>query len=233
MSPITKTITDPTDFLLDSVKEEAASSQNLFEPEDESTQAPRSSTLQAGWGAALKAANAGSGGKYTEEFKFSAEHKLVKFISNEPFATYKQHWIERAGKKSFNCLGDECPLCNDLGDIPKAKTAFSVVNLTAEEPVVEMLVTSPQLTRQLAGHDADPKTGPLDRIFWNMSKTGQGKNTVYNVLPVKSRDLQEDWGVDVVKAEAIVDQFEPLTDRVISFSSRNELQDIADEVSSH
>jgi len=50
---------------------------------------------------------------------------------------------------------------------------------------------------------------------------------------VKSRDLQEDWGVDVVKAEAIVDQFEPLTDRVISFSSRNELQDIADEVSSH
>jgi hypothetical protein len=199
----------------------------LDENENESTERP--GIIQSGWEAALKASE--STGKFTNEFKFTEQKQLVKFLDSKPFAVYDQHWIERKGKKSFTCLGADCPLCK-IGDIPRPKIAFSVVNLSAEEAVVESLVASPTLVKQLASLDKDPKTGPLDRIYWSCSKTGDNKQTSYQTLPVKARDLGEDWGVDQVEVEQVVDTFEPLTSAVISFTSRGELEKIASEVSS-
>lgn len=219
------TTSNSTEYLVDGVEDD-----DLLIVEDEDERPARSSAVQSGWAAAMKATE--SDKRYTNEFKFTDETQLVKFLTNEPFAVYSQHWIERQGKRSFNCLSEDvkgCPLC-DIGDIPRAKVAFSVLNLSAEEPIVEMLITSPTLTRQLAGHDKDPKTGPLDRIFWALSRSGTGKKTVYNVFPVKARDLSEDYGLDQALVEKTVDRFEPLTDVVISFSPRSELVDIAREV---
>ena len=205
-----------------------------LDDDDEDTVAPRSSAMQSGWKAALDATK-GDSKRFTNEFKFTDEAQLVKFLSSEPFAVYEQHWIERSGKRSFVCSADVdpkgCPLC-DKGDSPRAKVAFSVLNLSAEEPVVEMLVTSPTLTRQLASLDSDAKTGPLDRLYWALSKTGTKKSTSYTVQAVKARDLDEDWGCDPNEIEELVEQFEPLTSDAIYRTPRSELIAIAREINS-
>lgn len=218
--------TDADDYLAADIDD---ADETLLEDDDEDIRPERSSAIQSGWEAALKTAQTDSK-KFTTEFRFTEEPQLVKFLANTPFAVFRQHWLERPGKKSFVCLEDGCPLC-DIGDTPRAKAAFSIVNLSSEEAVVEILLTSPTLTRQLATFDQDAKTGPLDRIFWSMSRQGKGPKTIYSVLPVKPRDLAEDWGADQSAVEAMVDRFEPLTDAVISFTPRNEMQEIAREMS--
>lgn len=223
----TRRMTDANDYVADGANLD--DDENLFEDDSEDTVAEHTSAIQSGWDAALKTAK--SDKKYTTEFRFTEDAQLVKFLDNTPFAVFKQHWIERPGKKSFVCLEDECPLCG-IGDTPRAKAAFSIVNLSAEEPVVEILLTSPTLTRQLAGFDQDPKTGPLDRIYWAMSRQGTGPKTVYKILPIKARDLVDDWGADPGVVEESVERFEPLTPKVISFTPRNEMQDIAREITS-
>lgn len=227
MPVATRRMTDASEYVADGV--DLDDDEEILEDDSEDTIAERSSAIQSGWDAALKTAQ--SDRKFTTEFRFSDDPQLVKFLTNTPFAVFKQHWIERPGKKSFVCLEDDCPLCG-IGDTPRAKAAFSVVNLSAEEPVAEILLTSPSLTRQLATFDQDAKTGPLDRIYWSMSRQGRGPKTIYSIIPVKPRDLSEDWGADQSEIEATVDRFEPLTPKVISFTPRNEMQDIAREISS-
>lgn len=218
---------DTDDYLVDGV---ADTEDELLEDDDEDVRAARSSAIQSGWDAALKSAQTDRKA-YTNEFRFSEDPQLVKFLTNEPFAVFRQHWLERAGKKSFVCLEQECPLCEILGDTPRAKAAFSIVNLSSESPVVEILLTSPTLTNQLAKFDTDAKTGPLDRLYWSMSRTGKGPKTTYSILPVKARDLAEDWGIDQSEVEDQIEGFEPLTPRVISSTPRDEMVSIAREMS--
>ena len=217
--------TDADEYLADEIVDV---DEDLLEDDDEDVRPARSSAIQSGWEAATKSIQSDT--KFTTEFRFTEDKQLLKFLSSFPFAVFKQHWLERPGKKSFVCLEDNCPLC-DIGDTPRAKAAFSIVNLNAEEPVVEILLTSPSLTRQLATFDKDPKTGPLDRIYWAMSRSGKGPKTVYTVLPVKARDLAEDYGKDVAEVEEMIEKFSPLTDKVISITPRNDLAEIAREMS--
>jgi len=221
-------VVEATDYIVDGVEVEE---DVLLEEDNEDTVADHSSALQSGWESALKSAKTDK--SFTTEFRFTDEPQLVKFLDSAPFASFDQHWIERPGKKSFVCLGEaaECPLCG-IGDSPRPKAAFSIVNLSAEEPVVEILLTSPTLTRQLASFDQDAKTGPLDRIFWSMARQGKGPKTIYTILPVKARDLSEDWGADQSEVESSIDRFEPLTPRVISFTPRNDMLEISREISS-
>lgn len=206
------------------------SEEGLYEEEDEDEIPAHSSAIQSGWAAALK--GAASDKKYTQDFRWEETPQLLKFIDSAPFAVFEQHWLEgRPGKKSFVCAGVECPLC-EIGDTPRAKSAFSVVNLSAEGGfAVEILLTSPTLTRQLAGFDQDPKTGPLDRLFWSVSRQGKGPKTVYSIFPVKARDLAEDHGFDQADVESRVDRFEPLTRKVIPATPIAEMAQIAREMS--
>lgn len=222
--PIARRTASADDYVEPALDDDA----DLLDEDDEDTVADQSSALQSGWEAALNASKSDAK-RFTNEFKFTEEPQLVKFLTNVPFAVYDQHWIERKGKRSFVCLGDNCPLC-DKGDTPRSKVAFSIVNLSAEEPIVEMLITSPSLTNQLASLDKDAKTGPLDRLYWSLSRHGKESKTTYTVIPVKPRDLDEDWGCDQAEVEALIDTFEPLTAKVISLTPRSELADIAREI---
>lgn len=223
---------EATDYLIDDVDTtEETADESVFEEDDEDTVAERSSSLQSGWKAALDASKS-DGKRFTNEFRFTDDAQLVKFLSSEPFAVYEQHWIERKGKCSFVCLSKDprgCPLC-EKGDETRAKVAFSVLNLSAEEATVEMLVASPTLTKQLAGLDGDPKTGPLDRLYWALTKTGSGKQVSYTCLPVKPRDLDEDWGADPTEVEEICEKFEPLTKAAIGFTAYDEMVKVAREI---
>lgn len=198
--------------------------------DDEDVIPERSSAIQSGWDAALRTTERSNSG-YTNDFKFTEDPQLVKFLASEPLAVYGQHWIERPGKKSWTCLGDEneCPLCA-TGDKPSRKVAFSVVNLSADPAVAEILTISPKTMQILARFHQDKTTGPLDRLYYSLSRQGTGPKAVFNILPVKPRDLDEDWGIPQTEADAIVSGFEPLDSKVISFTSRAKLEEIKREI---
>lgn len=202
---------------------------DVYSDDDENVIPARSSAIQSGWDAALKSVSTKTAG-YTNDFKFTEDPQLVKFLDAEPLAVYSQHWIERPGKKSFTCLVEECPLCG-IGDVPSRKVAFSVVNLSAESAVVEILTVSPKTVQILLRYNQDKTTGPLDRLYYSMSKQGTGPKAVFQIVPVKPRDLEEDWGINPSDAESTVSGFEPLDISVISFTSREKLEEIKREIS--
>lgn len=200
----------------------------VFEAEDEDEAPARSSVVQVGWAAAKKAA-AKASKDYASDFKFAEQVQLIKFVSTEPM-TFDQHWVNRSGKRSFVCLGTaQCPLCK-RGNRAESKFAFSVVNLSDEEPSVQLMTVGIRLCNQLEKLDSDSKTGPLDRLYWAVSKSGQGTKTSYSIMPVKERDLADDWELDSTDVAEFLKSVKPLGTDALRLSSLEELKDIAREM---
>lgn len=203
----------------------------VFEKEDENEVPSRSSAVQVGWAAAKKVASK-AGKSYATDFRFDEEVQLIKFISSEPMQ-FDQHWVQRQGKRSFVCpQTSSCPLCR-AGNTPESKFAFSVVNLSSDESEdlqVQLMTVGIRLLTQLAKLNEDPKTGPLDRIYWAVSKSGQGAKTTYSIMPVKDRDLADDWDIDPSEAAAALKPLKPLTPAALNPSSLEDLKEIAREI---
>jgi hypothetical protein len=201
---------------------------DFFTEDSEDISAARSSAIQSGWESALQKANSSS--NYTNEFKFTEDSQLVKFQSAEPIGVYDQHWVTRDGKRSWVCLGEGCPLCA-IGDRPAPRFAFAVVNLSAEEPVAELLSVSSKTMRIIRRLHEDPVTGPLDRLYFALSRSGKGSSAVFSFVPVKPRDLEEDWGLPASDAEAIISAIDPLDSTSVPFSPKAKLAEVAREFS--
>lgn len=200
----------------------------LFETENEDEVADRSSVIQVGWAAARKV-QAQATKAYATDFKFEEDVQLIKFLSPEPMI-FSQHWVQRQGKKSFVCLGtSDCPLCR-AGNKAENKFAFSVVNLTDEEPSVQLMTVGMRLCGQLEKLNRDPKTGPLDRMFWAVSKSGQGTKTSYSIMPVKDRDLADDWDLDIAEVTGTLKSMKPLGTDSLRMSTKADLVEIAREL---
>ena len=169
-------------------------------------------------------------------FRWDEEPQVVKFLDNEPWG-YNQHWVTREGKKSFPCIGRRCPLC-EIGVKASQKVVYTVVNLT-KDGTTQTLEVGVQLEDTLAAYDADKKTGPLDRLYWALSRTegarrGGRSNYNYVFTPIKDRDLEEDYGIDLDEAETIVDEAEiPSAKQVLGSWNESSLQEIADEILDH
>lgn len=202
----------------------------IFEVENENEIADRSSVIQTGW-AAAKQAVAKSSTSYPTDFRPSEEAQLIKFISNEPMI-FMQHWINRTGKKSFISIGEGDPLI-EVGSKPDQKFAFTVINLQSENPQPQLWIVGVRLCSQLEKFASNPKTGPLNRadMYWEVSKSGSGTQTVYNLTPVKERDLAEDWDLDPVKVASLVSSTKPLGPEALHTSTKSELAAIAREIS--
>ena len=99
-----------------------------------------SNAIKRGWGAADRVQEASS--PYAQRFKVTEDTQVIKFLEDEPYASFRTHWIDgRQGQKSFVCLHDDpngCPLC-DAGNRPSTKFAFNIAVLSNEE---EALVKS-------------------------------------------------------------------------------------------
>jgi hypothetical protein len=167
--------------------------------DDDVDAAPKhGTTVQAGW-AAVGAAGKGkkSSGDYPTDFKFTESARLIRFLEDEPFAVYKQHWVDRSeGRRSFVCIGAECPLCSIAGDTPRPKVAFNIMVVSDEEPNVQILTASTSLARQLQAAHEDPRRGPLGKYYWSVSRIGKGLETSYTIDRVKATDLAEEWELD-------------------------------------
>jgi len=185
-------------------------------------------TVQAGWGAASAFLKPKKDSMYPTDFRFSEQAQLVRFMEDTPFAVYEQHWVDRTeGKRSFVCLGDECPLCTIAGDKPRPKFAFNIVVLSDGEPNVQILTAPPSFARQLQAANDDPRRGPLTKYYWAITRTGSGNTTQYMLDRVRPTDLADEWELDSDAVEAFVSTAEMNDASVIYVSPREDLLELA------
>ena len=187
-------------------------------------------TVQQGWDAfdSLVQENTSD---FPTDFKFSESPQLVKFLEDQPFASYEQHWIERPkGKKSFVCIGEACPLCDVLGDKPRGKFAFNVLVLSGESQGVQIMTAPPSLARQIKKAHDDERKGPLSKEFWEVSRLGSGPTTQYTLNFVRGRDLTEEWKLSTDAVQELVAAAVPFTAEVIRETPRSEMLEVARSV---
>ena len=198
--------------------------------EDSETIQPKvGTTVQEGWDAFDSLVKSDS--EFPTDFKFSEDSVLIKFLENRPFATYEQHWIDRPkGKRSFVCLGDNCPLCDILGDQPRGKFAFNVLVLTGDTQGVQIMTAPPTLARLIKKNHDDDRKGPIDKEFWEVSRQGTASTTQYTMIPVRGRDLAEEWKLDPEKVQELVATAVPYTAEVIRETPRSEMLEVARSV---
>ena len=191
------------------------------------------SAVQSGWEAADKLSVV-NGGDYPVEFRFNeGEFSVIKFLDSDgPFASYKQHFLQQktVGKRSYVSLGQNDPLCTKLGSKPEDKRAFTIANLSVPGgPQRQMLIASPRLYKTLHAAHFSPQ-GPLNKNYWAISRTGKMQQTVYHLNAIKSRDLQEDWGIDQAVAETTIAQIKCFTRDDIKTHSWAELEEVANSL---
>lgn len=189
--------------------------------------APKHGTsVQAGWGAAESKLTTKSS-EYPNDFKFTKEPQLVRFLEDAPFAVYQQHWIEREGKKSFVCLEDECPLCIISGDKPRGRFAFNVLVLSDETPTVQILTAPPTFARMLRSANEDERRGPLTKHYWAISREGSGPQTTFNLERVRATDLAEEWEMDASSIDDIAATAVKYDASTVYVSPKDEMTTIA------
>jgi hypothetical protein len=220
-----------------SITQPSVDASSYLDADDENATPKVGTTVQSGWEAASKTLKATSKdtGEYPNDFKFTEESQLVKFIGDGPFRSYEQHWIDRSsGKRSFVCISETdeqgCPLCDILGDKPRGKFAFTVLVLSGSETKTMILTAPPTLFRQIKAAHEDPKRGPLNKFFYSISRMGTGPQTTYSIERVRATDLQEDWDLDSAQVEELVATAEQFTPDVIWDTPRAELLEIARSV---
>lgn len=190
-----------------------------------------SSSVLSGWDAADTFATSGD---FPTEVKFEdGKHLVFKFLDeNGPFAIYKQHFLKQktSGKRSYVCIGADCPLCLKLQDRPENKRAFTVVTLNSNEGMQrQMLISGARLYQALHAAHYSPQ-GPLTKGYWAIVRLGKGPQTAYTVTPIKERDLEEDWKIDADKASSAVESSEVYTRNLIKEHSLEELTEIAEDL---
>jgi hypothetical protein len=188
-----------------------------------------STAVQGGWDAAEKLVTT-TLKEFPVEYKHSNTFQLIKFIDlSGPFASYRQHFLkDKEGRKSYvwDGIGAYDPLETVLKSKPEIKRAFSIVNLSATPFQRQMIIASPRLYKTL--HAAEfSQQGPLTKNYWALSRTGEKQQTVYNLMAVKGRDLQEDWGLNEAEVEAAIAGFQPFTIADIRQDSFAALEELA------
>lgn len=197
-----------------------------------------SSAVRGGWEGAARTQSLS--GDYASTFKMDEDKDyVVRFLEDAPYASYRLHWVDRSGKRSFVCPEDpddpdspRCPLC-DAGDKTRAQYAFNIIDLTGgQKPVVLSWDMGVRLKTKLEKIHKDPRNGPLSDHYYVAKRTGKGTNSDTNVAPIKERDLWDDYHVE----ELTDDELDTLATRVydrsiIEVPSRKQLQELADEFS--
>lgn len=187
--------------------------------------------VRSGWNAVEDVKNSDS--PFAQRLKVTEDPIIIKFLNDEPYASWRQHWIERQGQKSFVCIGDidekGCPLC-DAGSRPSVRIAFNVALLVpGEDPILKSYEVGPRVIDQLKNFHTDPRTGPLSKHYWAVSKTGKGATTATAHQIVKERDLEE-WNIEGITEDSFKSlRSKAYTADIITIPNRKDLLAVADE----
>jgi len=195
-------------------------------------------TIRGGWGASQETIDSTS--NYAQNFKPTKDAQVIKILDARPYASFRRHWIDRVGigKRAYVCLqsvGKDCPLC-DVGDKPGAVTAFNIALCSDDgQPVLKSWDCGVKLTQQLRTFNNDPKIGPLDKrtLYFAVSKSEaqQRQQVSTMVVPIRERDLEEDWKTPPLTDTAIERIKEKAyTVDIIQMPRRAELEEVAAEL---
>lgn len=195
----------------------------------------------AGWGGYKKAREKTS--SFAQKWKPEVgTDSVVKFLDDEPFASYAIHWFDELGKgkkKGWMCLesiGEErCPACS-VGDRPKGKALFAVVAYNDDgEPESQILEAGTWLADQLENL-AESKNGPLSKHYWVITPSGGGKKgpVNYSLSVLKERDEEEwdDWELDPLTDDELEEfgEVEHTLDEVEKVPSYKEFKAVVDSL---
>ena len=203
--------------------------------EDDDDDAPKAAprVIKRGWGAAERIKDADS--PFAQRLKVTEEPQVIKFLEDEPYASYRMHWVERQGQKSFTCISDiderGCPLC-EIGNRPSTRFAFNVALITDSDPVIKSYEVGPRVIDQLKNFHTDALQGPLMKHYWAISRTGKGASSATNHQMIKERDLEDDWRVGALSDDDLKALRKGCyTPDIIQIPKRKDLLSIADEES--
>lgn len=198
-----------------------AASDEVGEDEEEDIRPTRK--VVGGWAAAQAQAQADS--PYAQNLRLSQDQVLIKFLEDEPFANFRRHWVDR---KPYNCLGVvgvDCPLCN-IGHRASPTSAFNVAKMNDDGSLtLNAWDVSPKYVNVLKSFGTDPKTGPLSKHFFYVSKVGVGTSSQTNIVPVRASTLLED-GIPIPAPEelASIGKYDAT---IIKFPKKRDLEEVA------
>lgn len=198
---------------------------------DDTVKQNASRVIKRGWSAAEKLQNANS--PYAQRLRVTEEATIVKFLEDDPYATYRQHWVERSGQKSFTCIADiddrGCPLCK-AGNRPSMRFAFNVVLLATDgDHSVKSYEVGARVIDQLKNFHQDPRQGPLSKHYWAISRSGKGATSATSHQMIRDRDL-EDWSMEPLSDDELkAFAKEAYGPEIIQIPSRKTLMDIVVE----
>lgn len=198
--------------------------------EDDSTP-PRRAKAKAkgGWGTV----EANRAARYSNPGRLQVKDKevLLKFLEEEPFATYGQHWV---GQRSYTCgLNadyEKCPLCS-LGNPVRYLALFNVVDVdTGENRYWEV---GPEATKTLMEFHEETRTSPLNKDgLYFTAKRFKKDNGFYGfkIGTVKERDLDDEFGLEPLGDDELDEAMDHLfDDSVVSTNTLAELKAAAKE----
>lgn len=219
---------DDEDEIMEESSTSSRTSQLVVEDVEEETPVSTARVIRRGWGAAEAVKHADS--PFAQRLRVAEDPIVIKFLEDEPYASFRQHWIERPGQKSFTCIADidpkGCPLC-DAGLRPSTRFAFNVILLSNDsEPSVKSYEVGPRVIDQLKNFHNDPRQGPLSKHYWAVSRSGKGATSATNHQLVKDRDLEE-WGLESLSDLDLKNlRSKTYGPEIIQIPSRKDLQQI-------
>jgi hypothetical protein len=215
------------------------------EPEDDeaetSTPAMKSAAsdmLGGGWTEGQRQNEASS--SYAKSFRPEQKMQAIKFLQDAPYVSFRRHWIDSMNDqgqrttRAYVCLASlkkpqSCPLC-EVGDKAQAVNCFNIALIGDDGQVLlRSWDVGVRLYNVLKGYSNDPKTAPLSKLYYLVSKTGEKTATQYNVAPVRAASLEEDYDV-MVPDQSEFDRLELYTPEVVEILPVRKLRELAQEL---
>jgi hypothetical protein len=192
--------------------------------------------LREGWTEGQKTMDSTS--SFAASFKPEEKVKGIKFLQDGPYVSYRRHWVDTMNEqrekvtRAYTCLqtvDEDCPLC-EIGQRAQAVSAFNIAECGDDGQVLlRSWDVGARLFNTLKGYANDPKIGPLTKGFFVISKTGKKQNTSYNVIPVKGRDLEEDYDIPVPSQDDL-DGLVLYTVEIVDIPTKKFMRELAEEL---
>ena len=192
--------------------------------------------IRRGFSAARQVADSTS--TFAQAFKLTEQIQIIKFLEDDPYASYTRHWIERTtstgrAQRSYNCLkswGKTCPLC-DAGDRASAVSAFNVALIGDDGvPILKTFDCGPKLLGIVENYARDPKVAPISKGYFLASRSGKMGTVNYQLVPIKAHSLSDDYDIDP-PSEAEIKALGLYDSEIITMPKTKDLEAIAAEIS--
>lgn len=191
--------------------------------------------FKRGWGEGRKVLDANS--SFAQTFKPGPDTQIVKFLEDEPYASYGRHWVERrtregTSNRPYTCLESidkECPLC-EINERVQPISAFNVAVVDDDGDVaLKSWDAGPQIFRELEKYANDPKFSPLSKGYFAVFKP-TGKNTKVSINPIPSdRSLEEDYDSTAPHPDDL-DDLKLYTENDVEIPSVRDVREVAEEI---